>query len=250
MKRHLVLVGVGLVALVSASLAVANGFDGKGAATAASATFSATVPSGQTETRTCTTTTGKTIVTTRGSFTGAAASTAADLNGPLTVDAKSVINTTDNIGVVDAHLRIAAAAGKTDLHFSGVYDAGNVAGLAAGKAATDGVKVLGNLSGAFSTTTGFAAGSKLGGGTSGGSAVLLGPARCAPDKPVHENTQAEGTVTSNTPPLITVAGLTCTVPASLTATAATFHVNDRAHIRCEVVAGVTTLVKIDPQGHH
>jgi hypothetical protein len=46
------------------------------------------------------------------------------------------------------------------------------------------MQVLANLSADFSSAGGFTNG-KLGGGTAGGSAVELGPGKCAPDKPDH-----------------------------------------------------------------
>ena len=263
--KKLALVAVGLVVFVTAGFAVAKGMDNK-TATAVSGTFAATTL-GKTDSRTCTTTDGKSITTTHAIFTGTAVSGTADLNGPVTVDTHSVINTTDSIGVVNGHLKIGTGGPpnkKTDLHFTGVYDHGTVVGLATGHAMTHGVQVVGNLSGAFSTSTGFAEGSKIGGGTSGGSAVELGPGRCAPVKPDNpikptkpakpgpDNKKAEGTVTfspSVTPTSITVNGLTCAVPSNLAATVASFGPTDKAHIRCALVGGVTTLVKIDKDKH-
>jgi len=248
--KKLALVAVGSAALVTAGLAVAGGLDGYKSVTAVSGTFAATTTSGKTDTRTCTTTDGKTIVSTRATYTGTATSGTADLNGTVTIDTRSVINTTDSLGEVDGRLRIAAAAGKTDLQFSSVYDHGNVAGLATGHAATHGVQLVGNLSAAFTAGSpgGFTSG-KIGGGTSGGSAVELGPGRCAPNRPVKENADAEGTVTAASGTSITVAGVTCAVPSNLASTVAALKPNvDRVHIRCSVVNGTLTLVKLD-KGH-
>lgn len=242
--KTLALVAVGLAALVTAGLAVARGMDDNKRVTAVSGTFAATTVTGKTDTRTCTTTDGKTIASTHASFTGTASSGTADLNGPVTIDTHSVINTTDSIGEVDGRLKIAAGGGKTDLHLSSVYDHGNVAGLATGHAATHSVQLVGNLSAGFSTSGGFTGG-KIGGGTSGGSAIELGPGRCAPNKPVHENSEAVGTVTAVSSPSVTVAGLMCAVPSNLTATVGTFKVNDQAHIWCTLVNGTPTLVKIE-----
>jgi len=247
--KKLALVAVGLAALVTAGLAVAMGMDDYKSVTAVSGTFAATTTSGKTDTRTCTTTDGKTITATRATYTGNASSGTADLNGPVTIDAHSVINTTDSIGEVVAHLRIAAGAGRTDLNFSGVYDHGNVAGLATGRAATRGVQLVGNLSAAFTAGSpgGFSNG-KIGGGTSGGSAVELGFGRCAPNKPVRENADVVGTVTAASQTSVTVAGVTCAVPSNLSASVLALKPNvDRAHMRCSLVNGTLTLVKIDKQ---
>jgi len=248
--KKLALAAVGSAALVTAGLAVAGGMDGYKSVTAVSGTFAATTTSGKTDTRTCTTTDGKTITATRATYTGTASSGTADLNGPVTIDTHSVINTTDSVGEVDGRLSVAAAAGKTDLQFTGVYDHGNVAGLATGRAATHGVQLVANLSAAFTAGSpgGFSSG-KIGGGTSGGSAIELGPGRCAPNKPVHENADAYGTVTAASSTSITVAGVTCAVPSTLSAAVVALKPNvDRVHIRCSLLSGTLTLVKLD-KGH-
>lgn len=181
MRKRLVLVGVGLLALVAAGLALAKAAPNT-TVTAVSATFTATTTSGKTDTRTCTTTDGKTLVSTHAAYTGTASSTSPELSGPITLDTRSLINTSDDVGTVDAHLRIASSSGKTDLHFRGVYDHGNLAGLATGHAGTPHMQLVGNLSSAFSTGGGYTSG-KLGGPSTGGSAIELGPGRCAPTRP-------------------------------------------------------------------
>ncbi len=204
-------------------------------------------PPGRPTPWTCTTTDGKTITSTHATYTGNASSAAADLNGPVTIDTHSVINTTDSVGEVDGQLKIAAGAGRTNLHFSGVYDHGNVAGLATGHTATRGVQLVGNLSAAFTAGSpgGFSSG-KIGGGTSGGSAIELGFGRCAPNKPVKQNADVEGTVTAASTTSITVAGVTCAVPSNLSASVLALKPNvDQAHMRCSLVNGTLTLVKID-----
>jgi len=102
--------------------------------------------------------------------------------------------------------------------------------------------LLGNLSSAFnsSSTGGFGSG-KLGGGTSGGAAVELGPGRCEPTSAVKETSEARGTVAASGTS-VTVASLTCTVPASLQAKV-TSLVGMRAEIHCSLAGSVNTLVK-------
>jgi hypothetical protein len=237
MKR-LALVGAVGAALVVAGIAVAHS-NGNQSVTKVTGSFAATTVSGKTDTKTCTTTDNKTLSMTHSTWTGSA-SGPADLTGAVKIDAHSLINTTDNVGKVDGRLTITpSAGGKTDLHFTGVYDNNAVAGLATGHSATPGLQVVANLSSGFTTTGGFTGG--LLGGTSGGSAVELGPGHCAPNKPVHENSKADGTITALTTTSITVAGLTCSVPTSLTTKAGTFHVGDRVHIECSL----GTLTKID-----
>jgi hypothetical protein len=245
MPKNLALALVGPLALAGASLAVAKGGPNR-SVSAVSGTFTATTVSGKRDTRTCTTTDGKTLATTRATYTGSTASGSPDLTGTVAITTSSLINTSDDIGRVDARLRITTGSGKTDLHFTGVYDHGTLAGLATGHAATPHLQLVGNLSAAFSTDGGYTDG-KIG-GSSGGSAIALGPGRCAPskpDKPAHENADAQGLISALSSTSITVAGLTCTVPTNLQAKVGTFTVGDKAHIKCTVSNGTATLTKID-----
>ena len=241
--RKLTFAAVVLVALIATSYAVANGIEGAKSAKAVVGTFAATGTS--TSTRTCTTTDGKTIVVTDGKYTGLAAGDP-DLTGPITLRARSVVNTTDNVGTVDGRFTIDLAAGKnTEANYSAVYDHGAIAGLATGKAHESNGKLVANLSATFSATSGFTGG-KLGGGTSGGSAVELGAGSCKPSKTTAEKSEAHGTVSALSTTLITVAGLTCAIPADKSADVnAKFKTGDTAQIHCALVSGTNTLTSID-----
>jgi len=228
--------------LVTAAIAVADGFEGAKSVTAVSGTFGATTASHVSQ-RSCTTSTGKTVVVTDGTYTGTA-SGPAELTGNATVHARSVINTTDNVGVVSGTLKIDVASGRdTATQLTAVYSGGSLAGIAVGHAGSG--RLVANLSGGFSAAGGFAVGSRIGGGTAGGSAVELTPAGCTPAKPVSNKSEARGLVTANGSGLITVAGLQCTVPASLAAKVATIALNSRAEIHCELVNGVNTLTRVE-----
>ena len=175
--RRLTFIAAGLAALLATSIAVAHGIDGGKSAKAVAATFTATGSS--MSTRTCTTTDGKSITITNGRYTGTASGDP-DLTGAITLSARSVINTTDNVGVVDGQFRIDVSGGHdTFANYSAVYAGGNIAGLASGVARNSDGRLIANLSAGFSASGGFTSG-KLGGGTSGGNAVELGPAKCAP----------------------------------------------------------------------
>ena len=87
------------------------------------------------------------------------------------------------------------------------------------------------------------AGGKLGGGTNGGAAVELGPGNCRPTSAVKETSEARGIVAASGTS-VTVASLTCTVPASLQAKV-TSLVGMRAEIHCALSGGVNNLVKIE-----
>jgi hypothetical protein len=241
--RKLTFAAVVLIALVATSYAVANGIEGAKSAKAVAGTFSATGTS--TSSRTCTTTDGKTIVVTDGKYTGVAAGDA-DLTGPITLRARSVVNTTDNVGTVDGRLSIDVADGKnTEAKYSAVYDKGAIAGLATGKAHQPNSKLIANLSATFSAASGFTDG-KLGGGTTGGSAVELGAGSCKSSKTTSEKSEAHGLVSALSTTSITVAGLTCTIPADKSADVnAKLKTGDTAEIRCSLVSGTNTLTKFE-----
>jgi hypothetical protein len=103
MKRTLVLASIAVVALVAAAIAVGHGIDGVKNVKEVTGTFTATTVS-KLQTRTCTTSDGKTLVATNGTYTGTASGDA-DLTGPARINARSVVNTTDGVGVVSGRLR-------------------------------------------------------------------------------------------------------------------------------------------------
>ncbi|MDX6411425.1 MAG: hypothetical protein QOE91_941 [Gaiellaceae bacterium] len=238
--RKLTFVLAVAAALVVAGLAVAKGLnDGAKSATAVAGTFTATTAA-NVDTRTCTTPDGKTIAVTKATYTGTAAGST-DLTGAVTLQVRSLINTTDNVGAVSGHLTIDTAADKnTRTEFSAVYDKGKLAGLAAGRAGDKRAQLLANLSAGFSATGGFTDG-KLG-ASAGGSAVELGPGTCKSAQ--KESSSAKGAVSAVSATSITVAGLQCDVPASFATKIATVKVGDRAEIHCNLVSGKNTLVKL------
>ena len=244
MKRALVLTSTALVALVATGFAVGHGLDGntksaRGVAGAFTATNATKV-----QTRTCTTTDGKTLVSTNGLYTGTATGDA-DLTGNATVRASSLINTTDNIGVVSGTLKIDVASGRdTQAQFNAVYSGGAIAGLATGHAHDPAAKLVANLSAGFTGSGGFTSG-KIGGGTTGGAAVELGPGRCQSTKPINERSEAKGIIVAISSSSITVAGLTCAVPANLQAKVAGLAVNGRAEIKCSLINAVNTLTRVE-----
>jgi hypothetical protein len=239
--RKLTLVSFVLVALAVAGLAVAKGLDGTKSAASVAGTFTATTAS-NVETRTCTTSDGKSIAVTSGTYSGTATG-AADLTGAATLKVHSLINTTDDVGSVSGNLKIDTAADKnTSAQFSAVYDHGKLAGLAAGHASQS-AKLLANVSAGFSAAGGFTDG-KLG-GSAGGSAVLLGPGKCV--SAPKDSSSAHGAVTAVSATSIAVAGLTCSVPASFATQIAAVKVGDRVEIRCTVAGGATTLAKLSTE---
>jgi hypothetical protein len=240
--RRLILIAAGAAALTAAGIAVAAGLHDARSVKAVAGTFNATGAS--VATRSCTTSDGKTITTTNGRYTGIAAGDP-DLAGAIRIDARSIVNTTDNVGTVEGKLRIDVVSGEdTVAHFSAVYDHGKLAGLAGGHAHDPRVKLLANISAGFTAAGGFTDG-KLG-GTTGGSAVELGPAKCEPTKAKAEKSEARGTVSALSQSSITVAGLTCAIPPDMAQKVnEKVKVGDRAEIRCALANGQNTLVRLE-----
>ena len=244
--RKLAWIAIVGAALAGTGLAVAHGFDSK-SVTPVSVQFTATTPS-NVDTRTCTAN-GNTYTLTKATYTGTASSATGDtnLNGPITLDTQSLIVTPANVGIVFGKLEIGSGDNDTKLHLDSVYSSGNVAGWAEGHSGTPHTQLQGNLSAGFSSATGFTSG-KLGGGTSGGNAVEIARGGCEPPKPTPpvkpERIEAHGALTIGSG-TVTVAGVTCNVPASLSAKVGGFKAGDQVEITCTVSSGTKTLEKIE-----
>src|SRR6266404_1213197 len=190
MKRMLVVVSIATVALTAAGIAVANGIEGAKHVKEVAGTFTATTAS-SVQSRTCTTSDGKTIVITDGTYTGTAAGDP-DLAGPAKIKARSIVNSTDGIGVVSGKISIDVESGQnTEARFDAVLKGTQLAGFATGRAHDPSAKLLANVSSDFNATTGFANG-KIG-GTTGGTAAELGPGTCAHSDNDRETSHANGT---------------------------------------------------------
>jgi hypothetical protein len=245
--RKLILTMAGLAALVTTSVAVAHGIEGAKTAKAVAATFSASA--GTITSRTCTTTDGKSITVTNGKYTGTAAGDA-DLAGAITLRVRSVVNTTDKVGTVSGAFRVDVSGRDTTGAFSTVYDNGAIAGLATARAHSPGARIVGNLSATFDPATGFAVGSKIGGGTSGGSAVELGTGSCRPTQSHPEHSAARGAISALSTASITVAGLLCNLPSNKSADInVKFKTGVNVEIRCDFASGQNTLTRIEKRGH-
>jgi hypothetical protein len=241
MKRTLVLSAIAIVALAATGLAVAKGLNDAKTVRAVAGTFAATTAS-HIESRTCTTDDNKTLVTTSATYTGTASGDP-DLTGNAVLRAKSVINTTDNVGVVSGALRIDVASGRdTYAGFDSVYAGGKIAGLAEGQAHQPSARLVANISADFSATGGFANG-KLG-GTTGGGAVEVSSGRCKSQGVIKERSEARGLVSAVSSTSITVAGLTCAVPANLQPRLNGVAVGSRVEIRCSLQNGANTLTSL------
>ena len=243
MRRMILVTAAGLL-LVGAGVAFAHGFGDK-AVVQTSATFEATSTSNL-RTATCTGADG-TYAKSHATYAGSMASSEPSLNGTARIDASSFVNTTTGVGVVWGEVRVDTADKKdTKVHFEGVLTHGSVVGLAEGRTRPghDKVELLANLSADYSAADGFRNG-KVGGGTAAGDAVLVTSGGChapkPPKPPKPEQVKARGAITAVSSTSISVAGVTCDVPAELQSAVAKLKVGDVVHIECNVANGTTTL---------
>src|SRR5581483_10577276 len=191
--RKLVYLAVLLAALVAAGYAVADGFRMAASPAAVAGTFSAAQVS--TSSRTCTTGDGRTIVVTDGTYKGSASGDAT-LSGAITVRAHSVVDTTNKIGIVNGRFGIHTSSGPdTTAAFQGVWSNGQLAGLATGRVHRRQGFLVGNVSADFDPATGFT-NARIGGGTSGGMAVLQTPRACKQQGSKPEHSAAVGTIST------------------------------------------------------
>jgi hypothetical protein len=250
LMRRLILITAAGLALLGAGIAVAHEGGSKSVKQVA-ATLTATTGSGV-QTSTCTGSDNVTYTTTRGRWTGTAATTlpAGDtsLSGNATVDAQVIVNSAGD-GFVTGRLRI-DGANHTSAWFEGVVSGGShISGLAEGHGSAPWSKLVANFSADWTSAGGFTNG-KLGGGTAGGNAVVLTSGGCKPPKPPKpETVELHGNVTIGSG-VVTVAGVNCTVPANLAADVARFHTGDRVEVKCASAGGTNTLLRISGKHDH
>jgi hypothetical protein len=245
MKR-IVLLTAGVAALVFSGLAVAHA-TWSHSIKAVSATFTATTVSNL-RTSNCVGAEGSPYTYTRATYSGTATSTDPTLDGPVTIDLSSYINTSTGYGTVAGKLRISTAGnGHTDAHIDGVASGGGFAGLAAGRV-DSATWLLGNVSAGFSPATGITNG-KLG-ASAGGDAVEGVPGRCSkPTPPKPERVHVVGNASAASATSISAAGATCAVPADLASfVQAHVAVGTRVDLKCVVWNGTPTLWWIHVNG--
>lgn len=246
--RRLILITAAGLALLGAGIAVAHEGGSKSVKQVA-ATFTATSGS-NVQTSTCTGSDNVTYTTTRGRWSGTAATTApagdTSLTGNATVDAEVIVNSAGD-GFASGKVRI-DGANHTSAWFEGVISGGShIAGLAEGRGSAGWSRLVANLSADWTSAGGFTNG-KLGGGAAGGNAVVLMSGGCKPPRP--ETIELHGNVTIGSG-VVTVAGVNCTVPANLATTVANnFHTGDRVEVKCASASGTNTLLRIEGKGHH
>ena len=181
----------GFAAAVAAALAVAGVAVAGGASTttAVSATFVATTVADR-NVQTCTGTDG-TYEVTNATYTGTSTSSDPNLNGPIRVTVRSVLNTTKNLGWLRAGVQIDSTTPGDGARaiLVAVNSAGALQGMLLGDESTPHAKLLANLTASFNGATGFASAAVgTGGGTDtavtfGGSCDHVAPPH--PPKAIH-----------------------------------------------------------------
>jgi len=187
MRKTLIISAGAAVGLVAAAVAMAAVFTATGVS-ATTATLTTSTPS-DVKTRACTGADGKSFAITNGHYTGTADFTtpATDLDGPLTIHARTTVETTAasaKLGYVEGSFRIKDDDTRVSGKFWGTLDgSGKLAGFLAGSSRGSHAKVLGTLSGTFAPATGFVGSALLGTNSSSAAlAVVAGPV-CKGPKP-------------------------------------------------------------------
>ena len=187
MRKTLIVAIAAAVALVTAAVALAVVYTASGVS-AATATFSTDKVA--LRTASCTGTDGKAFTITRGHYTGVATfvAPAAELSGPLTIDAHTTYSTTDGLGYVEGSFRV--QDGRHDPNrlggrFTGTLKGTQLVGFLTASARGHHARVLGNLSATFVPATGFTAGAIGSTSSTAVLAVIAGPT-CPKAKPEAE----------------------------------------------------------------
>jgi hypothetical protein len=202
--------------------------------------------------RTCTGADNKAFTITSGRYTGTAdfANPATELDGPLTIDARTTYSTSDNLGYVEGSFRIKDDDTRLTGRFSGTLDGTKLVGFLTGSSRGNHARVLGNLSATFVPTTGFTSGALGSTSTASPLAVVAGPVCKGKPKPVPPKPAPKpktftmhGVVAAlgSNPTSITVTArgpITATCFTDANSPALTVAVKDKVEMKCEGV--VTT----------
>ena len=128
-------------------------------------------------TRTCTGADGKEFKITNGRYTGQAdfANPATDLDGPLTINARTIVSTADDLGYVTGSFRIKDDDTRFAGAFSGTLKGDKLVGFLAGVSRGNHATVLGNLSATLVPGTGFSEGALGSSSSTSVLAIVAGP---------------------------------------------------------------------------
>ena len=158
-KRLVVFAAVSSVLLIGGGVAAAC--VGVPGVQAASATFDATTV-GDLSSNSCTAANGDTLVSTRGSYTGSASSSDAQLNGPLVIYARSLVDTTTGVGYVEGRFEVGPDGSANDGHFVAALSGGGATGFAEAELQSPDGRLLASLSSTMTLpAAGFNCGSRV-----------------------------------------------------------------------------------------
>ena len=248
MRRTIVIAGAAASALATAGLALAtltaSGVSGT------TATFSAAKE--RSETRTCTGD-GDTYEIVNGRYAGTIdfADPNGDLDGPVKIQARVVLNRTEGVGYVEGWFRIKDDDRRGNGRIVGTLDgSGNVDGFVQGRVNRKHALVLGSLSAKFSAEGGFTEG-KLGNGTTSLPAVLVGRP-CKDSKPggIAVRLVVKGKVSKLDTASLTVdprdgtPPQTCELKAGTSPSLEGVGIGSEVEIGCALVEGKMTLLKL------
>jgi hypothetical protein len=256
MRRAIVLAALGVAALATAGIAVATlSLTGTQTVTA---TFSAAKD--RVETKTCTGSDG-TYEIVKGRYTGEADSSVAGLDGPLTLYVTSVYNTTEKVGWMTGLVKIRRSGGDDqELNgrlvgtlTAGSGDARTLDGFLTGRLARRYADVLGNVTASFTAAGGFTNG-KLGEG--GANIALLTGRACVGSNDIAVKLVVNGTIDALSDTSITVkpkdgsSSQTCDVKQGTSPSVSKFEKGDSVEMRCGLVGGTMTLLKLSRKNGH
>lgn len=248
MRRIILTAVAATAALATAGLALAT-LSSSGVS-ATTATFSAAKQ--RSETRTCTGN-GDTYEITNGRYAGTIdfADPNSDLDGPVQIQVRSVLNKTKGVGYIQGWLRVKDDDRRGHGAFVGTLDgSGNVDGFFQGRVNRKYAVLLGGVSATFSADGGFTQG-KLGNGTTSLPAVLAGrPCTDSKPAPVAVRLVVKGTVSALDASKITVAprdktaAQACEIKAGTSPSLDGVAVNSEVEMGCGLVDGKMTLLKL------
>ena len=247
MRRSIVIAVATTAALATAGLGLAT-LNASGLS-AATATFSAAKE--RSETRTCTGDNDKYEIT-NGRYVGTVdfADPNSDLDGPVTIQARTVLNTTDGVGYIQGSFRTKDDDRRAHGSFAGTLDGnGNVDGFVQGRVNQHYAALLGGLSAKFTAAGGFTEG-KIGNGTTSLPAVLVGRP-CKDSKPagVAVRLTVKGKVSKldtsiTVDPRDATPPQTCEIKAGTSPSLEGVAVGTEVEMGCGLVDGKMTLLKL------
>lgn len=254
MRRPLIIGLVAAVTLVAAGTALAHlTFDGTAAV---AATFTASRD--RVATRTCTGPDGVYELA-GGRYEGEADSSTPALDGRIRLDVTTIYNTTERIGRIAGNVRI-NGSGRGDGDFrgrlvgtltAGAGDTRVMDGFLSGRVGGHVADLFGNVTASFTTAGGFTGG-KIGEG--GANTALLVGRVCTGTPPIAVRLVVRGQIVALSDASITVAPRdgsqqqTCALRAGISPSTRRFETGDRVEMRCGLVEGAMTLLKLSHKG--